>query len=141
MSPVRGTTPSRGLPPDISVDQGQTVFFKINTPSTQYRLDIFRMGYYGGMGARQVATVVPSVSLPQVQPNCLTDIPVGLVDCGNWAVSASWTVPRQRCQVSTSRKCSGSIPAGASHIVFVVRDDDGLSDLLFQTSDTTWQGL
>ena len=26
-----------------------------------------------------------------------------------------------------------------SHIVFVVRDDDGDSDLLFQTSDTTWQ--
>ncbi len=27
----------------------------------------------------------------------------------------------------------------ASHIAFVVRDDDGGSDLLFQTSDTTWQ--
>ena len=27
----------------------------------------------------------------------------------------------------------------ASHIFFVVRDDDGHSDLLFQTSDTTWQ--
>jgi hypothetical protein len=28
---------------------------------------------------------------------------------------------------------------GANHIVFVVRDDAGTSDLLFQTSDTTWQ--
>ncbi len=28
---------------------------------------------------------------------------------------------------------------GASHIVFVVRDDASTSDLLFQTSDTTWQ--
>ena len=28
---------------------------------------------------------------------------------------------------------------GASHIVFIVRDDSGTSDLLFQTSDTTWQ--
>ena len=28
---------------------------------------------------------------------------------------------------------------GSSHIVFVVRDDDGRSELLFQTSDTTWQ--
>ena len=26
-----------------------------------------------------------------------------------------------------------------SHITFIVRDDDGQSDLLFQTSDTTWQ--
>jgi hypothetical protein len=29
--------------------------------------------------------------------------------------------------------------AGESHIPFVVRDDAGRSDLLFQTSDTTWQ--
>ncbi|MEZ4683723.1 MAG: DUF6605 domain-containing protein [Caldilineaceae bacterium] len=28
---------------------------------------------------------------------------------------------------------------GASHIVFIVRDDNGGSALLFQTSDTTWQ--
>ena len=28
---------------------------------------------------------------------------------------------------------------GASHIVFVVREDGGTSDVLFQTSDTTWQ--
>src|SRR4029077_8687847 len=27
----------------------------------------------------------------------------------------------------------------ASHVVFIVRDDDGESNLLFQTSDTTWQ--
>ena len=30
-------------------------------------------------------------------------------------------------------------PEQASHVFFVVRDDDGHSDLLFQTSDTTWQ--
>ncbi len=29
--------------------------------------------------------------------------------------------------------------AGSSHVMFVVRDDDGRSDVLFQTSDTTWQ--
>ena len=28
---------------------------------------------------------------------------------------------------------------GESHIIFVVRDDDGHSDMLFQTSDTTWE--
>src|SRR5919204_3179746 len=30
-------------------------------------------------------------------------------------------------------------PETASHLFFVVRDDDGHSDLLFQTSDMTWQ--
>ena len=28
---------------------------------------------------------------------------------------------------------------GSSHVTFIVRDDDGHSDVLFQTSDTTWQ--
>ena len=45
------------------------------------------------VGARKVATVTPSASLPQNQPNCLTNAASGLIDCGNWAVSASWTVP------------------------------------------------
>src|SRR5262249_56809194 len=30
-------------------------------------------------------------------------------------------------------------PGGASHSVFVVRADDSHSDLLYQTSDTTWE--
>ena len=38
-----------------------------------------------------------------------------------------------------ARAVRDSAPVGASHIVFIVRDDDGGSDLLFQTSDTTWQ--
>ena len=129
----------QGFATDISVDQGQTVFFKIDTPSTQYRLDIYRMGYYGGMGARQVATVVPSVSLPQSQPTCLSDSATGLIDCGNWAVSASWAVPTTAVSGIYFAKVLRLDTGGASHIVFVVRDDDGRSDLLFQTSDTTWQ--
>jgi hypothetical protein len=134
-----GDSTIQGFATDISIDQGQTVFFKISTPSTQYRLDIYRMGYYGGMGARQVATVLPSVSLPQSQPNCLTDSTTGLVDCGNWAVSASWTVPTTAVSGIYFAKVQRLDTGGASHIVFIVRDDDGHSDLLFQTSDTTWQ--
>src|SRR5690606_9110900 len=39
-----------GFPTDISVDQGGTISFKVNTAATDYRIDIYRMGYYGGMG-------------------------------------------------------------------------------------------
>ena len=37
--------------------------------------------------------ITPSATRPQIQPACLTDAATGLVDCGNWAVSASWAVP------------------------------------------------
>ena len=65
----------------------------------------------------------PSAALPQKQPACLTDATTGLVDCGNWADSASWPVPATRCPASTSRKLTRLDTGGASHIVFVVRDD------------------
>ncbi len=80
-----GDSNIQGFATDISVDQGQTVRFKIDTPSSDYRLDIYRMGYYGGNGARKVATVQPSAALPQTQPACLTESTTGLIDCGNWA--------------------------------------------------------
>src|SRR5215831_3919732 len=65
----------QGFATDISVNAGSTIGFKINTPASAYTLTIFRMGYYQGNGARQVATVTPSAALPQHQPACLTNAP------------------------------------------------------------------
>ncbi len=136
-----GGDPSiQGFATDISVDQGQAVGFKVETTVTDYRLDIYRMGWYGGAGARRVATVQPSAALPQNQPDCVSDSTTGLIDCGNWAPSASWTVPGNAVSgIYLARLVREDGPAGASHVPFVVRDDDGRSDLLFQTGDTTWQ--
>ena len=130
----------QGFATEISVNQGETVHFKIDTDATNYRLDIYRMGYYSGNGARKVTTIGPSVLLPQNQPPCLTDDTTGLIDCGNWAESASWTVPSNATSgIYFAKLVRQDGVSGASHIVFVVRDDSGHSDILFQTSDTTWQ--
>ena len=83
----------QGFGHDISINRGETIFFKIKTDSTDYRIDIYRMGYYGGMGARRVDTIKPSVKLPQHQPDGLRDDTTHLYDCGNWTVSASWQAP------------------------------------------------
>ncbi len=129
----------QGFATDISVDQGQTVHFKVDT-SVDYHLDIYRMGYYGGDGARKVDTVEPTSVLPQDQPDCLDDPATGLVDCGNWAESASWTVPTDATSgIYFAKLVREDVSTGGSHVFFIVRDDDGQSDLLFQTSDTTWQ--
>ena len=37
----------QGYATDISVDQGQTIDFKVDTDASDYRLDIYRLGYYG----------------------------------------------------------------------------------------------
>ena len=168
----------QGFGHDISVNRGETIFFKIKTDSTDYRIDIYRMGYYGGMGARCIDTIKPSVKLPQHQPEGLRDEATYLYDCGNWEISASWQAPpdatsgiyfarlvRQDSdptgwradnsqegpteKPTASPHAYGALGYGrltnalreprASHIYFVVRNDDSHSDILFQTSDTTWQ--
>ena len=45
-----GSSSIQGFATDISVNRGSTIGFKVKTTSTNYRLDIYRMGYYGGDG-------------------------------------------------------------------------------------------
>jgi hypothetical protein len=143
---INGTDPNnagdltiQGFATDISVNQGGTVYFKISTPATAYTINIYRMGYYGGMGARKVATVSPSVSLPQVQPACISDPTTGLIDCGNWGISAHWQVPTNATSGIYFAHLVRNDTGGDSHIVFIVRNDSSTSAILFQTSDETWQ--
>ena len=167
----------QGFATDMSVNLGETVDFKIRTHSPRYRLDIYRMGWYGGDGARLIETIRPSAPLPQAQPECIVYPQMRLTDCGNWKVSASWRVPADgvsgvyvarlvreddepvawRSEGNRLRPTTqppplphryGSLGLNklrdemkekrASHVIFVVRDDAGRSDVLFQTSDATW---
>jgi hypothetical protein len=168
----------QGFATDISVNVGESISFKVGTDSPAYRIDLYRLGYYGGMGARLVGTIKPSTPLPFHQPDCLTDMTVRLYDCGNWTVAATWSVPRdamsglyfarfvrEDSEPPTWRPDNGLTPPDrapvpmphaygslglgrlanaikeprASIAFFIVRNDESRSDLLFQTSDTTWQ--
>lgn len=129
----------QGFATDISVNVGQTVYFKVNTAASAYTIDIYRMGYYGGKGARLVAGILPSATLPQAQPACLTDSSTGLVDCGNWAVSAAWAVPATAVSGIYFAHLIRTDTGGDSHIVFIIRNDAVNSAILFQTADETWQ--
>ena len=132
-----GDSSIQGFATDISVDRGETIQFKVNTNSTKYRLDIYRMGYYGGDGARKVATVAGT---PHSQPACDEEASTGLIDCGNWAVSASWAVPSGAVSgIYFAHLVREDKSSEGSHIVFVVRDDASESEMLFQTSDATWE--
>jgi hypothetical protein len=84
-----------GFATDISVNRGETVHFKIKTDVLHYRLDLYRLGFYGGSGARYMATVRPSSGPSTQQPDCLADSATGLIDCGNWTESIAWRVPSE----------------------------------------------
>ncbi|HEX7285213.1 MAG TPA: N,N-dimethylformamidase beta subunit family domain-containing protein [Candidatus Angelobacter sp.] len=128
-----------GFATDMSVNAGQTINFKINTTATAYTIGIFRIGYYGGLGARRVASITPSAHLPQTQPACVSDAATRLFDCGTWGVSASWAVPSTAVSGVYLAVLVRSDTGGASQIVFVVRNDASTSDIVFQTADESWQ--
>src|SRR5437899_7638845 len=89
-----GDSTIQGCANDISYSPSDTVQFKISTNASSYHIDIYRLGWYGGNGARFVTTI-PNASITKVnpQPACLTDSSTGIYDCSNWSVNASWTVP------------------------------------------------
>jgi Domain of unknown function (DUF4082)/Bacterial Ig domain len=128
----------QGFATDISVNQGGTVFFKVKAAHA-YSINIYRMGYYQGLGARKVATISPSAPQPQTQPACVTDNTTGLIDCGTWGVSASWAVPSTAVSGIYFAHLVRTDTGGDSHIVFIVRNDASTSAILFQTADETWQ--
>lgn len=133
-----GSTNIEGFATDISVDNGNTINFKINTNSTNYRIDIYRLGYYGGMGARKVDTLQRTGL--QTQPTALRNAATGTVDAGNWSVSASWAVPNDAVSgVYVAKLVRQDGTFGENHIPFIVRDDSSRSDIVFQTADQTWQ--
>ncbi len=127
----------QGFASDISVNKGQTVNFKINvTDGSNYTIKIYRLGYYNRNGARLIADLGSFTGT--IQPAPITDIPTGLVDCGNWSVSASWNTTGVVSGVFIA-KLTKTIGGGSSHIIFIVRDDAANTPILFKTSDATWQ--
>src|SRR4051812_15878009 len=135
-----GDSSIQGFATSMSVNKGATIRFKVSTPANAYHIDIYRLGYYQGDGARLwQGGILPSASLPQTQPSCQTTASTGLIDCGNWAVSASWNVPADAVSGVYIARLVRNDTGGASQIPFVVRDDASSSAMLVRTSDSTWQ--
>lgn len=139
VSPGEGTT-IQGFADPFSVNLGGTVNFKIQSSAASYTVDIYRMGYYGGDGARLITSVTPNISVTQNQPACNTNTATGLVDCSNWGISASWTVPTNLVSgVYFAHITRTDGTADETQIPFVVRDDSSHSGILFATNDETWE--
>ncbi len=123
-----------------SVKAGETVDIMVSTdPPRPFRVEIFRMGYYGGRGARRLKELGPFEGKPQAVPR---PGPKNLHEC-RWDSAARLTIP----DVWPSGVYLGrltTVPPGdtepywQSYVVFIVRDDRP-ADILFQCSDNTWQ--
>lgn len=133
------STKIQGFTTAISTNVGSTVQFKINnqTGAPNYHIDIYRLGYYGGNGARLITSLQHQAAASVIQPAPLKDTSTGLVDAGNWSVTDSWTVPT----TAVSGVYIANVIDGTQvfQIPFVVRSDASSSAIVFQTSDQTWE--
>ncbi len=118
-----------------SARAGDTITFHVSTnPSSSFRLEIFRTGYYGGLGGRRVAELGPFSG--RVQPDPVVG-PKRVRDC-QWEPSASWRIPGDCVSGVYLAKLTAEVEGWQSYILFIVRDDRR-ADFLFQCSDHTWQ--
>lgn len=118
-----------------SLRAGERIQFHVSArPAAEVTLDIYRLGYYGGMGARQVESLGPFRVSPQPDPSIG---PKRLRDC-DWAVMTELRAPEDWLSGVYLGKLTEHREGTQSYVVFILRDDRA-ADLVFQCSDTTWQ--
>jgi len=117
-----------------SVRAGERLDIMVSTaPASQFVLDLYRLGFYGGKGGRFLARLGPFDGAPQPDP------PVGeerVRDCA-WPPAISLEIPRDWTSGVYLGKLTAEKGGVQSYVVFIVRDERPC-DFLFQCSDTTW---
>ena len=134
----------------VSVRRGDTLDVHVSTMTggAKYEADIYRMGWYGGAGGRNLRSIknIDGANQGRWDPlrgvqeckTCKVDADTLLIEC-NWErslqikiaddwVSGYYLVKLHELKTDTS-----------VYAIFVVRDDDSTAPILVQASTNTWQ--
>ena len=125
----------KGYASATSVPQGGslTLYVTVN-PAQPYTIDIYRMGWYGGLGGRFRLHAGPLTGVSQ--PACAPDATTGLIAC-NWTPGYSLDIPSDWTSGVYLALLTNT--AGyQNYIVFVVRDGRPAA-FLYQQTVTTYQ--
>jgi len=130
-----------GFASATSVNRGNTIGLFVNTTAPTFALEVFRMGWYQGLGARSVfgpVTVNGTAQAAPPAPNGVT----GLVDV-NWvnpyvldtefSNGDPWRTGVYLAKLTENQN------GNQSYIIFVVRDDSYTPEVLFGLPVTTYQ--
>jgi PKD repeat protein len=135
-----------GFTPQSSYNLGESVPLKIGTdegsfPGTSVNISVYRIGYYGGDGARLISgagatNVKVNNSFQCNQPNTTT----GELSCSNWNVS--YTIPGSSLPVSGIYEAVFTDVADGgieNYVIFPVRNDSRSSEILYVLPDADYQ--
>jgi hypothetical protein len=117
-----------------SVLAGGDIDLFVNTNDATYSLTVYRMGWYGGKGGRQVFGPQNLAGVPQITPT--PDPDTGLFEC-HWISPFTLHVPTSWVSGIYLVKLHGNTSGKESYITFTVRDDRN-ADIVFQQSVNTY---
>jgi len=126
----------KGYASATSVNKGENITFYVSVkPAQTYTIDVYRIGWYQGLGGRLMQHTGPLSGAQQ--PTCPTDPTTGMIEC-HWAPAStlatqtSWTSGIYLALLTNSQLYR-------NYIMFVVRDDSRTAALLYQQAVTTYQ--
>ena len=125
-----------GYADTTSVNLGKRISFKVSTSQPgPYTIDVYRLGYYGGSGARLVASSGVLAGITQT-PCPVTDPATRLIEC-QWKTSYPLSIGRSWISGIYVAKLIHSASLREYPIYFIVRDDKRRSDIVFQSARNT----
>jgi hypothetical protein len=134
-----------GAPPPGTIDgfadhvfatAGDTVTLYVSTDAPSFHVEAYRMGYYGGAGARLVWTSAGTTGV--AQPGCPAAYGTNMVACDNWSPSLSFPVTAGFVQGDYLLKLVGS-GGQASYVPLTVSDPKSHAAYVVKNDVYTWQ--
>src|SRR5438876_146882 len=126
----------KGYASATSVNPGESITFYVTVNhAQQYTMDVYRMGWYQGLGGRLMQSIGPLQGV--AQPACPADSVTGLIEC-DWTASYTLTVPPNWTSGVFMVQLTNA-QGYQNYITFVVRDDARVADIMFQQAVATYQ--
>jgi hypothetical protein len=123
-----------------SAKAGETIQVMANIPASaggpmRVKWALYRLGWYGGAGARKL---IEGTATAGPQPSCPPDLTTGFLRC-DWSPTFAVAIPQGAVSgLYLVRILRGEPFAYGTYVPLVVKDDR-MSDLYFQASVTTYQ--
>ncbi|NJM39621.1 MAG: hypothetical protein HC853_02045 [Anaerolineae bacterium] len=118
-----------------SVNKDEQIAFHVSVNTAQtFRMDFYRMGWYGGLGGRLMQSVTSLNGI--TQPTCPLDANTGLVEC-QWSKAYTLTVPTTWTTGIYMIKLTNQ-QNFQYQFTFVVRDDSRVAAFIYQQPVLTY---
>jgi N,N-dimethylformamidase beta subunit-like, C-terminal len=126
----------KGYASATSVNKGGSISFHVTvSPAQAFSIDVYRMGWYQGLGGRLMQHIGPINGVQQ--PDCPVDGTTGLIECP-WPASYTLNVPGTWTSGVFLAQLTNE-QGYQNYIIFVVRDDARRADILYQQAVNTYQ--